>query len=60
MTRKFKIGDRVQDPDSHRAGRVVYVYTEPELRDELVAAKFDDHDVPLAVHVDDVRKLRQR
>jgi hypothetical protein len=55
---KFSIGDRVQDPDSRRIGTVVHVYREEEIRNELVAVRFDDHDVPLAVHVDDVRKLK--
>jgi hypothetical protein len=41
MQKKFKIGDRVQDPDSHRVGSIVYIYREPELRDELVAVKFE-------------------
>jgi hypothetical protein len=52
---KFKIGDRVEDPDSHRRGSVVYIYQAPS---DLIAVRFDDHPgVPLAVHVDDVRKL---
>jgi hypothetical protein len=59
MKQRFKIGDRVEDPDSHRAGSVIHVYCEPELRNELVAVRFDDNDAPLAVHVEDVRKVRR-
>jgi hypothetical protein len=60
MKQRFKIGDRVEDPDSHRAGSIVHIYHEPEIRDELVAVRFDDHDTPLAVHVNDVHKLKGR
>lgn len=52
MAHHYKIHDRVEDPDSHRQGVVVYVYQQPP---DLLAVRFDDADVPLAVHIEDVR-----
>ena len=57
MKQKFAIGDRVADIDSHRGGTVVHLYGEKDIRDELIAVRFDDSDVPLAVHVDDMRRI---
>jgi hypothetical protein len=57
MKQNFAIGDRVEDTDSHRAGVVVHLYGHEEIRDELIAVRFDDYPVPLAVHVDDMRRI---
>lgn len=61
MPTSFRIGDRVEDPVSHRPGTVVYKYRHEDVHDELIAVQFDDHpETPLAVHVDDVRRLKHR
>jgi hypothetical protein len=54
---KFRVGDRVVDHDG-KTGVVIYVYSEPELRDQLVAVRLDGELVPLAYHVADLRKRR--
>jgi hypothetical protein len=53
---KFAVGDRVEDRDSKRVGTIVHVYKDREIRDELVAVRFDDNPTPLAVHIDDLYK----
>jgi len=55
---KFRVGDRVLDRGTGRAGTVVHVYKEPEIRDQLVAVRFNGKLVPVAVHVNDLRKPR--
>jgi hypothetical protein len=55
---KFRVGDRVLDRETGRAGTVVHVYKESEIRHQLVAVRFNGKLVPLAVHVDDLRKPR--
>jgi len=59
MEAKLRLHDRVEDIDSRRRGRVIYVY-ELEEAAELVAVLYDDTDRVLAVHVDDVRKVDGR
>ena len=57
---KFAVGDRVEDRDSKRVGTIVHVYKDREIRDELVAVRFDDNSTPLAVHIDDLYKRTSR
>ena len=57
---KFHVGDRVEDKKSHERGRVTFVYSTLELRDEFVAVLFNGHDEALAVPADSVRKVSTR
>ncbi len=36
MPTKFRIGDRVEDRESAKPGRVVHVYREIDIRDDVV------------------------
>jgi hypothetical protein len=38
MPTKFRIGDRVEDRESGKPGRVVHVYREIDLRDDVATA----------------------
>jgi hypothetical protein len=55
---KFAVGDRVFDRDSDAAGTVVYLYEDPRLAGEIIAVRCDSGDVPIAVPVDSIRKVR--
>ena len=57
---KFHVGDRVEDKKSHERGRVTFVYSTLELRDEVIAVLFNGHDEALAVPADSVRKVSTR
>jgi hypothetical protein len=57
---KFHVGDRVEDKKTHERGRVTFVYSTLELRDEFIAVLFNGHDEALAVPVDSVRKISTR
>jgi hypothetical protein len=57
---KFHVGDRVEDKKTHERGRVTFVYSTLELRDEFIAVLFDGHDEALAVPADSVRKVSTR
>jgi hypothetical protein len=57
MPTKFRIGDRVEDRESGKPGRVVHVYREIDLRDDVVVVLFDDSVDALAVPIDSVRKV---
>jgi hypothetical protein len=56
----FHVGDRVEDKKSHERGRVTFVYSTLELRDEFIAVLFNGHDEALAVPADSVRKVSTR
>jgi hypothetical protein len=57
MPTKFRIGDRVEDRESDKPGRVVHVYREIDLRDDVVVVLFDDSVDALAVPIDSIRKV---
>jgi hypothetical protein len=60
MPTKFRVGDRVEDKETHKRGRVTFVYSTLELRDEFIAVLFDGRDEALAVPTDSVRKVSTR
>jgi hypothetical protein len=57
---KFHVGDRVEDKKTHERGRVTFVYSTLEIRDEFIAVLFNGHDEALAVPADSVRKVSTR
>jgi hypothetical protein len=57
MPTKFCIGDRVEDRESAKPGRVVHVYWEIDIRDDVVVVLFDDSVDALAVPIDSVHKV---
>jgi hypothetical protein len=57
MPTNFRVGDRVEDKETHKRGRVTFVYSKLELRDEFIAVLFDGRDEALAVPADSVRKV---
>ena len=57
---KFHVGDRVEDKETHERGRVTFVYSTLELRDEFIAVLFNGHDGAVAVPADSVRKVSTR
>jgi hypothetical protein len=59
MPTKFHVGERVEDKETHKRGRVTFVYSTLELRDEFIAVLFG-HDEALAVRGDSVRKVSTR
>ena len=60
MLTNFRVGDRVEDKETHKRGRVTFVYSELELRGEFIAVLFDGRDEALAVPTDSVRKVSTR
>jgi hypothetical protein len=44
----------------HERGRVTFVYSTLEIRDEFIAVLFNGHDEALAVPADSVRKVSTR
>jgi hypothetical protein len=42
MPTKFHVGERVEDKETHERGRVTFVYSTLELRDEFIAVLFDE------------------
>jgi hypothetical protein len=60
MLTNFRVGDRVEDKETHKRGRVTFVYSELELKGEFIAVLFDGHDDALAVPTDSVRKVSKR
>jgi hypothetical protein len=60
MLTNFHVGDRVEDKETHKRGRVTFVYSELELKGEVIAVLFDDRDEALAVPADSIRKVAQR
>ena len=60
MPTNFRVGDRVEDKETHKRGRVAFVYSELALKGEVIAVLFDGRDEALAVPVDSVRKVSTR
>ena len=60
MPTKFHVGDRVEDRKTHKRGRVTFVYSTLELRDEFIAVLFDGRDEAVDVPADGVRKVSTR
>ena len=60
MPTKFHVGDRVEDRKTHKRGRVTFVYSTLEIRDEFIAVLFDGRVETLAVPADSVRKVSRR
>jgi hypothetical protein len=60
MLPNFRVGDRVEDKETHKRGRVTFVYSDLELKGEVIAVLFDGRDEALAVPADSVRKVSTR
>ena len=60
MPAKFHVGERVEDKETHERGHVTFVYSALEIREELVAVRFDGRDEAVAVPADTVRKVSTR
>jgi len=45
---KFHVGDRVEDKKTHERGRVTFVYSTLELRDELIAVLFNGNEAVMS------------
>jgi hypothetical protein len=60
MRTNFRVDDRVEDKESHKRGRVIFVYSELGLKGEVIAILFDGHDEAFAVPADSVRKISTR
>jgi hypothetical protein len=60
MLMKFHVGDRVEDKETHERGRITFVYSKLELRDEFIAVLFEGRDEAVAVPADSVRKVSTR
>jgi len=60
MLTNFRVDDRVEDKETHKRGRVIFVYSELGLKGEVIAILFDGHDEALAVPADSVRKISTR
>ena len=57
MLTNFRVGDRVEDKETHKRGRVTFVYSELELKGEVIEVLFDGREEPVDVLVDNVRKV---
>jgi hypothetical protein len=60
MLTNFRVGDCVEDKETHKRGRVTFVYSKLELKGELIAVLFDGRDDALAVPTESVRKVSRR
>jgi hypothetical protein len=60
MPTKFHVGDRVEDKETHKRGRVTFVYSELERKGEVIEALFDGRDQAVDVSGDSVRKVSTR
>ena len=60
MLTNFRVGDRVEDKENHKRGRVTFVYSELEFKGEVIAVLFDGRDEAIAIPADNVRKVAQR
>jgi hypothetical protein len=58
MKPRFEVGDVVQDRQDGTIGKVVYLYKEPEIRNEIIAVWFRDDAAPLAVPIDSIKLVR--
>jgi hypothetical protein len=59
MPTNFRVGDHVEDKKTHKRGRVTFVYSELELKGEVIKVLFDGRDEPVDVLVDSVRSLNE-
>jgi len=57
MLTNFRVGDCVEDKETHKRGRVTFVYSELELKGEVIEVLFDGREEPVDVLVDNVRKV---
>ena len=60
MLTNLRVGDRVEDKKTHKCGRVTFVYSELEFKDEVIEVLFDGRENPVDVLVDNVRKVSMR
>jgi hypothetical protein len=60
MPTNFRVGDRVEDKETHERGCVTFVYSELELKGEAIAVLFDRGDEAVTVPADSVRKVVRR
>jgi hypothetical protein len=60
MLTNLRVGDRVEDKKTHKRGRVTFVYSELEFKDEVIEVLFDGRESPVDVLVDSVRKVSTR
>jgi hypothetical protein len=60
MLTNLRVGDRVEDKKTHKRGRVTFVYSELEFKDEVIEVLFDGRENPVDVLVDNVRKVSMR
>jgi hypothetical protein len=60
MLTNLRVGDRVEDKETHKRGYVTFVYSELEFKGEVIAVLFDGRDEAVAVPVDSVRKVSRR
>jgi hypothetical protein len=60
MLTNFRVGDRVEDKETHKRGPVTFVYSELVLKGEFIAVLFDGNVEALAVPTDSVRKVPRK
>ena len=60
MLTNFRVGDRVEDKETHKRGRVTFVYSELERKGEVIEVLFDARDEAVDVPADGVRKVSTR
>ena len=60
MLANFRVGDRVEDNETHKRGRVTFVYSELERKGEVIEVLFDGRDQAVDVSGDSVRKVSTR
>ena len=53
----FRVGDCVEDKETHKRGYVTLVYSELERRGEIIEVLFDGGDEAVDVPADSVRKV---
>jgi hypothetical protein len=46
MLTNLRVGDRVEDKETHKRGYVTFVYSELEFKGEVIAVLFDGRDEP--------------
>jgi hypothetical protein len=57
---KFHVGDRIEDKETHKRGRVTFVYSKLERKGEVIEVLFDGRDEVVDVPADGVRKVSTR
>ena len=60
MLTNFRVGDRVEDKETHKRGCVTFVFSKLEFRGEFIEVLFDGRDEVLAIPTDSVRKVSTR